>query len=149
MGKETIPEKEAAGSKAGTLSVRSFAASLAVLALLMLVAGSLTLVVPAGTYKRTPGAGGDLVVVPDSYARVPRPDYPAWRWLTAPVEVLASDDAALAIVIIAFIAVVGGAFALLREAGVLEESVRLLADRFRSRRMLLLGVLCLFFMSIG
>ena len=149
MEKETISSVGAAGSKTGAMTVRSFVASLAVLAVLMLVAGILTLVVPSGTYERAPGAGGDLVVVPDSYARVPRPDYPAWRWLTAPAEVLASDDAALAIVIIVFIAVVGGAFALLREAGVLEESVRLLADRFRSSRMALLAVLCLFFMSIG
>ncbi len=95
------------------------------------------------------GPGGDAVVVPGSYAPAARPDYPVWRWLTAPAEVLASDDAALAVVIIAFIAVVGGAFALLREAGVLEESVRLLANRFRSRRIALLAVLCLFFMSIG
>jgi uncharacterized ion transporter superfamily protein YfcC len=76
-------------------------------------------------------------------------EYPAWRWLTAPIEVLASEDAALAIVIIVFIAVVGGAFALLRDAGILEESVRLLAARYRSRRRLLLAVLCLFFMATG
>ncbi|MBN2876008.1 MAG: YfcC family protein, partial [Spirochaetales bacterium] len=84
-----------------------------------------------------------------SYAPGEGPDYPVWRWLSAPFEVLASEDAALAIVIIAFIAVVGGAFALLREAGILEESVRLLARRFGARRKLLLAVLCLFFMATG
>lgn len=134
---------------AGKMSLRSFVASLAVLAALMLLAGILTLLVPAGAYQRVPGQDGSLVVVPDSYAPGDRPDYPPWRWLTAPFEVLASDDAALAIVIIAFIAVVGGAFALLKEAGVLEASVRSLAERFRSRRMALLAILCLFFMAIG
>jgi len=136
----------AAGSM---MTVRSFIASLVVLAVLMVAAGILTLVVPSGSYQRAPGPDGSLVVVPDSYAPAARPAYPAWRWATAPFEVLASDDAALAIVIIAFIAVVGGAFALLREAGVLEESVRLLAARFKTRRVALLAVLCLFFMSIG
>lgn len=133
----------------GSMSARSFMASLAVLAALMIVAGVLTLVVPAGSYERVIGPGGDAVVVPGSYAPVARPDYPAWRWITAPAEVLASEDAALAIVIIAFIAVVGGAFALLKEAGVLEESVRGLAERFKTRRMAMLAVLCLFFMAIG
>jgi uncharacterized ion transporter superfamily protein YfcC len=135
--------------KAGAMSVRSFTASLGVLAALMIVAGILTLLVPSGSYQRVPGPDGGLVVVPDSYTPSARPDYPAWRWATAPFEVLVSDDAALAIVIIVFIAVVGGAFALLREAGVLEESVRLMAARFRTRRMALLAVLCLFFMAIG
>jgi len=133
----------------GAMSVRSFVASLGVLAALMILAGILTLVVPAGSYERAPGPDGSLLVVPGSYAPAARPDYPLWRWATAPFEVLASDDAALAIVIIVFIAVVGGAFALLREAGVLEESVRLLAARFKTRRMALLAVLCLFFMATG
>ncbi|OHD23445.1 MAG: hypothetical protein A2Y38_10130 [Spirochaetes bacterium GWB1_59_5] len=138
-----------AAAKAGVVSVRAFVASLGVLATLMLVAGVLTLLVPAGSYERGPGPDGSLIVVPGSYAPSARPDYPVWRWVTAPFEVLASEDAALAIVIILFIAVVGGAFALLREAGVLEESVRLLAARFRTRRMALLAVLSLFFMAIG
>ncbi|GAB1455178.1 MAG: AbgT family transporter [Spirochaetia bacterium] len=134
---------------AGLVSVRAFVTSLAVLAALMLVAGILTLVVPSGSYMRAPGPDGQLVVVPDSYAPSPRPDYPAWRWLSAPIEVLGSEDALNAIVIIVFIAVVGGAFALLKEAGVLEASVRSMAERFKSRRMMLLAVLCLFFMAIG
>jgi uncharacterized ion transporter superfamily protein YfcC len=137
------------GSTAGAMTVRSFVASLAVLAVLMLAAGILTLVVPSGSYQRVAAADGTLVVVPDSYQPTARPDYPVWRWLTAPLEVLASEDAALAIVIIIFIAVVGGSFALLREAGVLKESVRLLARRFESRRIAMLAILCLFFMAIG
>ncbi len=136
-------------STAGAMTIRSFVASLVVLATLMVAAGILTLVVPGGSYQRLVAADGSSMVVPDSYRPAPRPDYPVWRWLTAPVEVLASEDAALAIVIIVFIAVVGGAFALLREAGVLKESVRLLARRFQARRIGMLAILCLFFMAIG
>ncbi len=136
-------------SKAGFMSVRSFIASTAVLAALMLLAGVLTLVVPAGSYERAAGADGTLVVVPGTYVQNADVEYPVWRWITAPFEVLASEDAALAIVIIVFIAVVGGAFALLKDAGILAESVRLLAVRYRSRRYMLLAVLCLFFMATG
>lgn len=131
------------------MSARTFFGSMAVLAALMLVAGVLTRTVPTGSFERSVGRDGALTVVPGSYEPAPRPDYPAWRWLTAPFEVLASEDAALAIVIIVFIAVVGGSFAVLKDSGVLEESVRLLAARFRSRRYLLLIILCLFFMAIG
>jgi len=141
--------KAAKTTGAGAIGIRSFTASTAVLAVLMLVAGILTIVVPSGTYQRVQGPDGSLVVVPGSYAPDPGVEYPAWRWLTAPLEVLASEDAALAIVIIVFLAVVAGSFALLRDAGILEESVRLLAARYRSRRLVLLAVLCLFFMATG
>jgi len=131
------------------MNTRSFVASMVVLAALMLLAGVLTLVVPAGSYQRAVDANGAELVVPGSYVQGAGPEYPVWRWLTAPLEVLASEDAALAIVIIVFITVVGGAFALLRDAGILEESVRLLAERYKTRRRLLLAVLCLFFMATG
>jgi uncharacterized ion transporter superfamily protein YfcC len=149
MTEKSKTPAESKDKAAGAMSVRSFMASMGVLAVLMLVAGILTLVVPSGSYQRIPGTDGSFIVVPDSYAPSADTNYPVWRWLTAPLEVLVSEDAALAIVIIVFIAVVGGAFALLRDAGILEESVRLLAARFRSRRLTLLAVLCLFFMATG
>ncbi len=49
--------------------------------------GILTYVVPAGRYAHVVEGGVDKVV-PGTYAHSVRPDYPAWRWLTAPVEVL-------------------------------------------------------------
>jgi uncharacterized ion transporter superfamily protein YfcC len=130
-------------------AVKSFIASMAVLAALMLAAGFLGLSLSPGSYERYELPDGSSAVLPGSYAPAPRPDYPAWRWLTAPLEVLGGEDAALAIVIIAFIIIVGGAFALLKEAGVLEASVQALASRFGARRKLFLAVVCLFFMLIG
>ena len=133
----------------GRQAAKSFLASLAVLAALMLAAGLMGRALPAGSYERYALPDGSSAVLPGSYAPTLRPDYPAWRWLTAPLEVLAGEDAALAIVIIAFIVIVGGAFALLKEAGVLEASVEALAARFGARRKLFLAAVCLFFMLIG
>lgn len=127
------------------MATRSFIMSAIVLATLMLAAGLLTRVIPAGGYARLP----DGSVVAGSYAVTERPNYPAWRWLTAPVEVFASEDAATAAVIVAFIVIVGGAFAALRSAGVLEGAVSSLSRRFGARRKLFLAVICLFFMLIG
>ncbi len=134
---------------AGRQAVKSFLASLAVLAALMLAAGLMGRALPAGSYERYALPDGSSAVLPGSYAPTLRPDYPAWRWLTAPLEVLAGEDAAIAIVIIAFIVIVGGAFALLKEAGVLEASVEALAARFGARRKIFLAAVCLFFMLIG
>lgn len=127
------------------MAARSFITSAVVLAALMLAAGLLTRVVPAGSYARL----SDGSIVAGSYAPTERPAYPAWRWLTAPLEVLGSEDAAMAAVIVAFIVIVGGAFAALRSAGVLEGTVSSLSRRFGARRKLFLAVVCLFFMLIG
>jgi uncharacterized ion transporter superfamily protein YfcC len=134
---------------AGEPALRSFVMSILVLAVLMLLAGVATRIIPSGAYQRSILVDGRMVLVPGSYALGPRPSYPVWRWLTAPVEVLASEDAALALVIIAFIVVVGGAFTVMRKSGVLEASVRSLSARFRTRRMAFLALVCLFFMASG
>ena len=139
----------AAPEKSSTITVRSFVSSAIILGTLMLAAGLLTLVIPAGSYDRITDAAGRQVVVPGTYRTVESTGYSPWRWLTAPLEVLASEDAATALVIIAFIIIVGGAFAILQEAGALRESIRILSEKFRNKRLTLLSVLCLFFMLIG
>lgn len=131
-----------------SISAKAFVVSALILALLMLAAGILTRVVPAGAYEWVPGPFG-LSLVPGSYRVMEQPDYPAWRWLTAPVEVLASPDALTAVIIIAFIAIAGGSFAGLNEARILEAAVAVLARRYRARRFRLLAAVSLFGMLLG
>ena len=111
-------------------------------------AGLLTALVPSGQYARVQGEYG-LQVVPGTYAAGEKTGYPFWRWLTAPFEVLASPDGLQAIVIIVFIMIVGGAFAILDKAEVLKQAIAAIAGRFASRRFLLLALVTLFFMGIG
>lgn len=131
-----------------SIGAKAFAVSALILLGLMLAAGVLTRIVPAGSYERVPGAYGPTLV-PGSYRAGERPDYPVWRWLTAPVEVLGSPDALTAVVIIAFIAAAGGSFAGLNEARVLEAAVAVLAARYRARRFRLLAAVSLFGMLLG
>ncbi|HOX14262.1 MAG TPA: hypothetical protein PLB56_15260, partial [Spirochaetales bacterium] len=131
-----------------SIGAKAFVVSALILAGLMVAAGILTRVVPAGTYERIEGPSGPTLV-PGSYRVTERPDYPAWRWLTAPAEVLGSPDALTALVIIAFIAVAGGSFAGLNEARVLEAAVAVLARRYRTRRFRLLAAVSLFGMLLG
>ncbi len=130
------------------ISKKAFFTSFLVLLALMIGAGILAANLPSGSYDRAQGAFG-LQVVPGTFHNVDKPDYPFWRWFTAPAEVLASEDGLQAIVIIAFIMIVGGAFAILDKASVLKEAVALIARRFASRRYLLLAAVAFFFMGIG
>ena len=77
---------------------------------------------------------GRTLVVPGSYKTVDHPDYPAWRWFAAPVEILFSPGNTVLIVLILFIVCVGGSIAVLERAGVMEELVQNLVARFRAKR---------------
>jgi uncharacterized ion transporter superfamily protein YfcC len=138
----------ALGSSGLRISKKAFMTSFVVLLALMVGAGILAAAIPSGLYERASGDFG-LQVVPGTYRVTEKPAYPFWRWFTAPFEVLASSDGLQAIVIILFIMIVGGAFAILDKAAVLKEAVSLIAKRFSSRRYLLLALVTLFFMGIG
>ncbi len=135
--------------KAGAqISKKAFIQSALILLFLMLVAGVLTRVLPAGLYERQV-IDERTVILPDSYQVVDRPDYPMWRWVTAPVEVLWGDDAMVVIAIIIFILLVSGAFAVLDKSGILRSALASIVRRFGKRKYLLLLVISFFFMSLG
>jgi len=74
--------------KAGAqISKKAFIQSALILLLLMIIAGVLTRVLPTGLFDRQV-VDGRTVITPGSYQVVPQPDYPIWRWFTAPIEVL-------------------------------------------------------------
>lgn len=127
------------------LEVKSFAQVVGILLLLMVTAGILTKVLPAGEYQRQE-VDGRTLVIDGSYHSIDRPDYPVWRWFTAPVEVLASKDAVIVIVLIIFMVFVGAAFRILESGGILQKLLASLARRFKARRYVLMAVLIAFFM---
>jgi uncharacterized ion transporter superfamily protein YfcC len=130
------------------ISKKAFVQSVIILLVIMLVAGVLTRVIPAGTYERLTEAGRELIK-PDSFQFTPTPHYPIWRWFTAPVEVLWGEDSLLVIVICLFILMVGGAFAVLEKSGILKAGLGRIVARFGGRKYVLLLVIALFFMTLG
>jgi uncharacterized ion transporter superfamily protein YfcC len=130
------------------IGLGSFVTAFVVLLLLMVGAGILTRVVPAGAYDRVTAAGRAMVV-PDSYRPLPHPDYPVWRWFTAPIEVLFAPGNLTVITIILFLVFVGGAFAVVEQAQVLRHLLAVFVERFRSRRRLLMAAIMAFFMICG
>ena len=73
------------------ISKKAFLQSALILLSFMLLSGILTRVVPVGSFARFEEAGR-ILIDPESYQAAAQPDYPIWRWLTAPIEVLWGDD---------------------------------------------------------
>jgi uncharacterized ion transporter superfamily protein YfcC len=135
--------------KAGAqISARAFIQSVLILFVLMMAAGILTRLVPAGAYARLDVDGREMIE-PGSFEYVEAPDYPVWRWFTAPIEVLWGEDGFTIIVIILFILVVGVAFAVMDQSGLLKASLGRIVQVFEGRKYTLLLVISLFFMAIG
>jgi len=130
------------------ISARAFVQSLVILFVLMMVAGLLTRIVPAGAYDRL-SVDGREVIDPASYRVIPRPDYPVWRWFTAPIEVLGAPGNLTVIVIIIFILFIGGSFAVLDRSGIVRAAIGRIVRRFGQEKYALLLVISFFFMALG
>jgi uncharacterized ion transporter superfamily protein YfcC len=138
-----------ADQKSGAqISAKAFIQAVVVLFILMMVAGVLTRVIPAGQYARVTD-NGRQVIDPNSFSFIEKPNYPIWRWFTAPVEVLWSADGATVIAIILFILLVGSAFAVMDKSGILKAVISRLVKAFGGKKYTLLLVIVLFFMCLG
>jgi uncharacterized ion transporter superfamily protein YfcC len=104
-----------------------------ILFVLMVVSGVLTRVIPAGSYGRVVVDDREVVVA-ESYTPLPRPDFPLWRWFTAPAEVMWSDDNLIVITIVVLITLIGGAFAILDRSGIIKTILAAIVARFWRRR---------------
>ena len=130
------------------ISTKAFVSSIIILLVLMILAGTLTYVIPRGSYERVE-VDGNVAIVPDTYAFNDGEPYPVWRWFTAPVEVLFSSDAVTVIFIIAFIFIIGGVFTVLDKCGMLKYIMMVLVRRFSRAKYKLMACLMLFFMLFG
>lgn len=130
------------------ISRRAFIQSAVILFLLMILAGVLTLVVPPGQYARITVEERE-VIDPDSFLEIERPDYPIWRWFTAPFEVLGGPDRLTIIVIAIFVLFVAVSFAILDSTGIVRAIITVVVRRFKDQKYVLLGLISLVFMLLG
>ena len=135
--------------KAGAqISQRAFIQSLVILFVLMMIAGILTLIVPAGQYTRIEIDGRETIDTA-SFQFTERPDYPFWRWFVAPIEVLSSESGLIIIVLIVVLFFAGGAFAVMDKTGTLRAFIGRIVRKFRDRKYTLLWVVSFAFMFLG
>ena len=130
------------------ISKKAFIQAVAIIFFLMVVAGILTRVVPAGQYARVEQDGRQIITA-TSFKLTERPDYPIWRWFTAPFEVLGASGNLTVIAIILFILLVGVAFAVMDKSGILKSFISRIIKTFGGRKYTLLLVIAFFFMALG
>lgn len=132
-----------------TISKKTFISSVAILLLLMIVAGILALTLPQGSYERIIENGREVVVA-DSYTAITDGTrLPFYRIFTAPVEVLFSDDAITIIGIIAFIVLISGSIGLLNTSGVMAYAMEKVVSKNKEHRYRLLLLVTFIFMFFG
>jgi uncharacterized ion transporter superfamily protein YfcC len=136
--------------KAGAqIGKKAFLQSFAILFFLILAIGILTYVIQPGSFERAE-LDGRTSIVPGTYKPIERPDYPVWRWFTAPIEVLwAAENSLTIIVIILFILMLGAAFAILDKTGILQALIGALVRRFGGQKYRLLLIITLVYMLMG
>jgi uncharacterized ion transporter superfamily protein YfcC len=128
---------------------KAFLLSISIILTLMVFCGVLTKILPSGKYEREYKDGRTLVVN-GSYTEITRPNYPVWRWFTAPIEVLTTKpDNITPIVLLIFITAVGGSIAILESAGVMKALIDFLVVRFAKRKYLLIIAMITFFMIVS
>ncbi|MCX7025341.1 MAG: hypothetical protein NT080_12100 [Spirochaetes bacterium] len=131
------------------ISKKAFLQAVAIIFVLMMVAGVLTRLIPAGEYARVE-VEGRAVIDPASFKPTAPPDFPVWRWFVAPVEVLFTPDGLSKVIpIIVFILLVGTAFGVMEKSGILQAVISRIVKVFGKRKYTLLVVIAFFFMALG
>lgn len=132
-------------SKLINISKKGFLSVIIILTGLIIVAGILTYVIPAGTFQRD----GNLIISGTFEFSTISDGYPIWRWLLAPIEVLGSDDGLSIIMISLFLLILGGTFTLMEKTGGIHVILKRLINRFKDRKYVLLRIVVLAFMLFG
>jgi uncharacterized ion transporter superfamily protein YfcC len=127
---------------------KAFLQSALILLLLMLLAGALTMVLPAGRFERNIADGREKVE-PGSYHLIARPDYPIWRWFTAPLEVLGGPDGLTIVVVGIFVFMVASGFAVMDRSGMIRAGLSRVVQAVGDRKYLLLLTVSFLFMTLG
>ena len=145
MNQKESEEKRQVGLN---ISVKAFLGAVLLLVALIILAGVLTRVLPQGSYDRQT-VNGNTLIVPGSYREIQASPLPLWRWATAPFEVLASPDSAMAIGVMAFLILIGGTFYILDKCGMLRHVMGRLINRFAGSKYKMLALLAAVFMAMG
>ncbi len=127
---------------------KSFFSSFGILLGLMLAAGVLGNILPSGLYDRVLVDGKESIV-DGTFRFIDAVKLPFYRWLSAPIEVLWSVDAATVILILLFVLLIGASFSVLQKSGILNAMLEGVIRRYSGDKYRLLAIICLCFMLFG
>ena len=128
------------------ISRRTFVQVALLLLALLVLSIALTYVVPRGEFGVLPDGQPDYLRYTQ---RDDLPGIPVWRGLLAPVLVFFSADGLTLFLLSLFLFVISAAFQVMDDAGGVRALVGAVAERFQSRKRLLLVLIALLFYSFG
>ena len=135
-------EKEQAFSN---ISVKSFITVVAILVAILLLCGSLSYLVPQGSFARD----DEGVIITGTYESHGVKGIAFWRVLTAPVRVFAGSDAVTIIMISVFLLIMSGVFNLLEKTGGIKTFIVHIMNRLRDKGGPVVCITVLVFMLFG
>lgn len=149
MSKEKTNKTNEAENAGLNISVKSFLATILIIALLMVGTYALTFIIPGGSYTRILDVNGNSIIdVSGEFVNV-EGGIPFWKWILSPFLVIGTDGGGLLIAIIAFLLVIGGVFTGLEESGMMKYMLDKIVNRFGKMKYRLLCMLTFFFMAMG
>nr|WP_122012158.1 YfcC family protein [Maliibacterium massiliense] len=146
--KKKAPDAPPAPQQGIVIGKKVFLSAVLILFMLMLVALTLSLALPQGQFQRRM-VDGRAEIIPGTYALQETGRIAWWRVFTAPFEVLAGEDAVMAVTIIAFILLIGGTFLVLDKSGVLRYIIAVVMRRFQHSKYKLMAAMVFVFMLFG
>jgi len=130
------------------IGLKPFLTALGILMLLIIFSGFLTRWIPAGAYERVV-IDGRMAVVAGSFQYLNEAVFPAWRWFTAPIEVIWGDNWLMILVLSLFMIFLGGSFTVLEKGGIMQELLAGTVKRFKNNKYRLMGVIIFVMMFLA
>ncbi len=113
----------------------------------LIAVGILTYVIPAGQYALKDNGE----IIPESFQFIESTTRLAWyRWLTVPIESAIFGEGNMQMFqIIAMILLLGGCFKVLEESGAINALIKVLLNKFKSKRFLAIWIIALLMMALS
>ena len=129
-----------------TISFNSFIVIVGILAVLLVIVGALTYILPKGTYMFDKEGN----IIEGTFEYINKSDgVPVWKIILAPILVFASDNGLTIIMISLFLLVMSGCFNVMEKTGGLKALISRALNKFSSKKTLVVMIAILFFMMFG
>ena len=144
--KKEAAQVEAKEKSFAHINTKAFIAVLVILLAVILIAALLPLFIPQGHYLRD--SKGNITDI-NSFTYGEVKGIAAWRVITAPFRVFASDDALTVIMISIFLLIMSGVFNIIEKTGGVKSIIERTTNRFASKKKIVLCLTVLIFMAFG
>ncbi|MBI9087058.1 MAG: YfcC family protein [Desulfobacterales bacterium] len=127
------------------IELRVFLATIILLGILIIVAGAASYLIPAGNLTESISDGQTI----HTYARIDQTPVPVWKIALSPLMCVTGKNGPKIVVLILFILIIGGSFAVMNNSGILPKMLSDLVGRFAHQKRLFLVINVLIFSLLG